>query len=131
VTMCAACLDLTPCKGGGNRDCRKRDKRESILAGILDTYGGLRFVVTYRAHLKFHRRPDEVAVIVPDLTVHEPIAWGDISGVTRRIELAVDDWLARGPPNEAYAQECATMYKLRRSRGFCRGSVHIHDLVET
>lgn len=128
---CIACLDLTPCKGGGNRDCAKRDPRASVLAGILDTYGGIRYVVTYRSELKRHKRHDEVMIVVPDVTVHEPIASWDIPGVTRCVDLAVDEWLARGTPNEPHARECAVMYKLRRSRGFNRDSVHIHDLVET
>ncbi len=128
---CVACLDMDGrCKGGGNLNCRKRDPRESILAGILDTYGGLRYIVTYRSSLKHHTRPDEVAVIVPGARVHEPIAWNDIPHVTAIIDRAVDEWLARGTPNEPHARECATMYKLRRSRRQ-RDSVHIDDIVET
>jgi hypothetical protein len=128
---CIACLDIDGrCKGGGNLNCRKRDPRASVCAGILDTYGGIRYVVTHRSNLKHHRRPDEVAIIVPNLTVHEPIAWDDIPSVIATIDRAVDEWLSRGTPNEPHAQECAAMYQLRRSRRQ-RDSVHIDDIVET
>ena len=102
------------CLGGGNRRCVQRDNRPSILAGVIDTYGSIRFIVTQRKKLKHHVRHDEVSIIVPDLLVHEPIAWIDIPGAISRIELAVDDWLARGLPNEPHAREAAVRLKLRR-----------------
>ncbi len=112
-TKCPVC-DWHDCKGGENKRCIRRDTRPSVLAGIIDTYGSVRFVVTQRTNLKHHVRHDEVLIVVPDLKVHEPIAWNDIPGAIRRIELAVDDWLKRGLPNEPHAREAATMHKLRR-----------------
>jgi hypothetical protein len=103
------------CHGGGNLKCAQRDPKPSVLTGILDTYGGLRFVVTQRENLKHHVRPDEFAIIVPDLTVHEPIAWGHIPYVVARIELVVDQLIAQGRiPNEPHALEAVTMYQLRK-----------------
>jgi hypothetical protein len=108
------------CRGGGNKQCAQRDPRPSHLAGILDTYGGLRFVVTHKRNLKHHVRPDETLIVVPDLLVHEPIAWGDIPYVIARIELAVDRWIERGTPNEPHQREAVTMYRLRQLE-------HIHS----
>jgi hypothetical protein len=112
---CIACNGgALPCKGGGNLRCWRRDPQPSRCAGIIDTYGSIRFIVTHRKGLKHHVRADEISIVVPGLIVHEPIAWSDIPGLIRRIELAVDDWLARGLPNEPHAREAAVMHKLRR-----------------
>jgi hypothetical protein len=103
-----------PCKGGGNRWCANRNPYESIIAGILDTYGGLRVVVCHRNSLGCHARADELAIVVPKLTVHEPIAWGDIPIVIRRAEIEIDKWIAqRGIPNDPVQRECVIMYRLR------------------
>jgi hypothetical protein len=126
---CRACGD-GQCKGGGFKSCQRRDRKPSILAGIIDTYGSIRFVVTHRDQLKHHVRFDEVAVVVPKLKVHEPIAWGDIPYVIRRIELAVDDWLARGTPNELHAREAAVMHRLRRQEQD-QQSLDLHAICET
>ena len=98
ASNCPECRGLS-CKGGGNHRCIRRDPKPSVLAGIIDTYGGIRFVVTQRRNLKAHVRADEVLIIVPKLKVHEPIAWGDIPMVIGRIEWEVTAWLARGEPN--------------------------------
>jgi hypothetical protein len=111
---CRACLgDTARCKGGGNRDCERRDPRPSHCAGIIDTYGSVRFVVAHQKDFKHHARHDELLIVVPDLLVHEPIAWGDIPGCIRRIERAIDEWIARGISNEPTAKEAVTMYRLR------------------
>jgi hypothetical protein len=118
------------CFGGGNRACIKRDPHPSRLAGILDTYGGLRFVVTHKQNLGAHARADEVLIVVPDLRVHEPIAWGDIPSVISRIELEVERWLARGEPNEPHACQAARMYRLRKLEQH-RRSLDLSAIVET
>jgi hypothetical protein len=119
------------CCGGGNKRCVQRDPLPSILAGILDTYGGIRYVVTPRSQLKHHIRPDELCIVVPNLVVHEPIAWGDIPFVTGRIEYAVDQWIKRrGIPNEPHAREAVIMYKLRCLEANKR-SLDLSAIVET
>lgn len=87
--------------------------RPSVLAGIIDTYGNIRYVVTQRSKLKHHRRHDEVCIVVRGVKVFEPIPWDEIPYTIRRIQKAVNDWLERGLPNEPYAREAAIMYCLR------------------
>lgn len=130
--LCIACNDCAiPCKGGGNRWCAKRNPEPCIIAGILDTYGGLRVIVTPRRSLRHHKRHDELAIIVPKLIVHEPIAWNDIPIVIRRVEIEIDKWIAqRGIPNDSVQRECVVMYQLR-CKELQRNSRHLPDLVYT
>ena len=113
---CRACDGgTTACKGGGDPQCARRDPRPSHCAGILDTYGGVRFIVAHQRSFKEHVRPDELLIVVPGLLMHEPIAWGDIPGCIRRIERAIDEWInQRGIPNDPTQREIVTMYKLRK-----------------
>ena len=102
------------CRGGGVRHCAQRAIFPSVLAGIIDTYGGVRFIVERPSMLHHHKRHDEHLIVVPDLTVREPVAWGDNPYVIARIELNIDKW-ADGPrPNEPAQLEAWTMYRLRR-----------------
>lgn len=102
------------CKGGGNTRCRQRNSRASRLAGIIDTYGGIRFVVTHKRNLRHHVKSDELLFIVPNLLVHEPIAWNDIPSVVRRIEIETAKQIDAMPePNEAWKREAIAMYRLR------------------
>ena len=131
ASQCPACHGLA-CKGGGNVRCIKRNPRASHLYGILDTYGGIRFVITHKSNLKHHVRPDELAIMVPDLIVHEPIAWDDIPVVIRRIELVVDDWIENNRPNEPHAREAISMYQLRKlEHPNVKGSLNLGAIVET
>jgi hypothetical protein len=120
------------CKGGGNLQCVRRDSRPSVLAGILDTYGGIRFVVTHRRDLKRHVRPDEILIIVPKLLVHEPITWSDIPGIARRIERAVDEWVEKfgRARNEPWVRECIAMYRLRKLE-LNKRALDLYSIVET
>ena len=113
LAYCRACKGIQACRGGGNKLCAKRDPRPSRLAGILDTYGGLRFIVAHRKSLKEHKRHDELLIVVPRLIVHEPIAWNHIPVVVKRIELTVEKWIEENNPNEPWAQEAVRMYRLR------------------
>lgn len=130
--FCALCRGQS-CWGGGNKGCVQRDPRPSILAGILDSYGGLRSVVTYEDRVCAHVRPDEIAIVVPNLTVHEPIAWGDIPYVIARIKLEVDRWIEQiAIPNEDHIREAVAMYQLHKLRHpSAQGSIHLPDIVYT
>lgn len=110
--------------------CVRRDPWPSVIAGIVDTYGGIRFVVTYPASLKHHARHDEIIIVVPNITVHEPVAWNDIPGLIARVEYEVTLWLDRGEPNEPHAREAWKMYKLRRQEQPGK-SLNLYDIVET
>jgi len=113
---CPACkYGFDPCKGGGNLGCIKRNSLPSVIVGILDTYGGLRVVVTHRRELHHHVKQDELAIVVPRLRVHEPIAWDDIPVVIARAELEMAKWIERyGEPNDPVHRECVAMYRLRQ-----------------
>lgn len=126
---CLVCQGKIECKGGGNMRCRKRDPRASRIAGILDTYGGLRFVVTHKKNLKSHARPDELLFIAPGL-VHEPIAWNDIPHVVAKIEWWVDKQLRERPPNTEHGVQAATMYRLRCLENK-KKSLDLSTIVET
>ncbi len=128
--LCNACKGIVECYGGGNKLCRKRDPRPSHIAGILDTYGGLRFVVAHRKDFKHHIRRDEILIVVPDLLVHEPIAWNDIPSVIARIELVVNRWIEENNPNEPHIQEAVRMYRLRCLEN-PRRSLDLSGIVET
>jgi hypothetical protein len=75
---CPACRGSHSCYGGGNggnKACAQRDPRPSHIAGILDSFGGVRVVVAHKRSFKHHQRHDEFIAVVPDKLVHEPIAW--------------------------------------------------------
>jgi hypothetical protein len=126
--LCPVCRG-GECRGGGVRACFQRDPKPSIIVGIVDTYGGVRFVVTHRNELKHHLRHDEVAII-PAVRVHEPIAWGDIPSMIGRIEHEVTKWLEGPMPNEPHKLEAWKMHKLRRLEQPGR-SLNLYDIVET
>lgn len=129
LSNCIVCAGWE-CHGGGNVRCLRRDPRPSRLAGILDTYGGLRFIVAHHKTMKHHVRHDETLIVVPALFVHEPIAWGDIPNIIARIELTVNKWIDEQRPNEPHAQEAVRMYRLRRLENF-RRSVDLNEIVTT
>jgi hypothetical protein len=113
--FCAACEGRSiACKGGGNLGCADRNPLPSVIAAILDTYGGVRFIVTHRKDLQNHVRHDELVIIAPRLRVHEPIAWDDIPIVIERAELEIKKWIDQHQkPNDPVQQEIVTMYRLR------------------
>lgn len=124
---CEVCANNGRCRGGGNLRCFRRNPRASRLAGIVDTYGGIRFVVTHNSLLKNHVGHNELLFVVPKLRVHEPIAWGDIPIVIARIEYETRKQIEEMPtPNEPWKLEAITMYKLRCLEHTPRS----HDLSE-
>jgi len=86
--------------------------------------------VAHRNKLAFHHRHDEVLVVVRGLSVHTPIALGDVPGLIDRVKHEVDKWLARGTPNEPHAREAAVMYRLRCLEQD-QESLDLYALVET
>jgi hypothetical protein len=102
----------------------------SSVFGILDPYGGLRVVVT-AGNIEHHARPYEIAIVVPDLKIREPVPWGKIPWLIHTVENHVDWWIAVRNDPDTLANECIVMRKLRMSRAFNRGSVDLCDIVET
>lgn len=113
---CRACGDNTPCKGGGNLRCRKRDPRPHYIALILDSYGSTRTVVATTRSMRANVRHDEWAHVVPRLIVHTPIAWNDIPIVIARAKLEFDKWLDTRPNLPKDMDLAVRLYRLRGLR---------------
>lgn len=104
------------CCGGGNKQCVQRDPKPSHIAGILDSFGGVRVVVAHKQTFKHHLGRGEFLCVVPDKLVHEPIASGDIPFVVRLGEIAVETFVARNAQtNDADKQEAVRAYRSRQS----------------
>lgn len=128
---CRACFGgIVPCRGGGNRGCWRRDPRPAHIALILDSYGGIRTVVGTRHSIKQNTRHDELAHIVPNLIVHEPIAWGDIPIVIERSRIEFELWLDTRPNLDEDTHRAVVLYRLRKLEHSQR-SCDLHAMVET
>jgi hypothetical protein len=128
---CKACWDeALPCKGGGNKLCRKRDPTPARVAFILDSYGSSRTVVGPRSAIKANTRHDELAHIVPGLVVHNPIAWGDIPIVIERARIEFQMWLD-GRPNLTEEEYDAVFLWQLRAQELAQHSLDLSAIVET
>jgi hypothetical protein len=73
----------------------------SAVAGIVDSSGGLRVVVTQRERMHHHISKGEKLFIVPGMRVQEPVPWDEIPVVIRKVELYVLWWIeTRNDPNQ-------------------------------
>lgn len=90
---CPACRGKISCHGGGNLACVQRDPVRSRIGGILDSYGGVRVVVTKIRSFKHHVQDGEFLCLVHNKFVHEPIGWQDVAHVIRLGELAVEKFI--------------------------------------
>jgi hypothetical protein len=73
----------------------------SNVAGILDSKGGLRVVVTQRAQMRHHLGKGEKLFVVPGFLIKEPVPWHYIPVMIRRVELYILWWIrTRNDPNE-------------------------------
>ena len=104
------------CKGGGNLRCARREPADQHIAIILDTWGGSRTVVGTPESIQCNVRHDELVYVVPNLIVHEPIAWGDIPIVIERARLELVKWLDTRPNLTEIGYECVKMYRIRSLR---------------
>jgi hypothetical protein len=128
---CSVC-DGKTCKGGDNRHCARRNPRKSVIAAILDRYGGVRVVVTHRHLLKNHKRDDEICVTVPHVTLHEPIGWNKIPEVVARAESFLDQWITDNRPNEDWAVEAYKMRQLRKLEHLSsKRALNLEHIVDT
>jgi|SRR6516162_5282561 hypothetical protein len=66
----------------------------SAVAGILDTKGGLRVVVTQRFRMRHHIGKGERLFVVPGYEVEEPVPWDDIPELIERVKKHVQQQLA-------------------------------------
>ena len=75
-------------------------------------------------------RHDEMMHMVPNLIVHEPIAWNDIPIVIERARLELLRWLDTRPNLTARQHQTIIMYRLR-SLELNQGSLDPYGIVET
>lgn len=66
----------------------------SAVAGILDTKGGIRVVVTPRWRMKYHVKEGEQIFIVPGYKVEEPVPWDDIPKMIHKVHLYISATMA-------------------------------------
>jgi hypothetical protein len=110
---------------------RRPSRQYSIVAAVLDGYGGAPVIVTPRDQLHHHVRPGMIPVIVPDLLVREPIAWDHIPGLLNTVDRYVEWWIKTRNDPEVSNHPAVRLYTLRRMRGYQRDSVNLYDIVET
>ncbi len=105
---------------------------DQFIAIIVDTYGCSRTIVADELSMGENVRHDELAHVVPNLIVHEPIAWGDIPIVIERARLELEKWLATRPNLTELQHQIVTMYRLRQSRHIgSQESLNVFEIVET
>jgi len=66
----------------------------SAVAGVLDSNGGLRVVVTERWRMRYHVSQGERLFVVPGLRVTEPVPWDDIPPLIETVQRHVAQTLA-------------------------------------
>ena len=103
----------------------------SSVAAILDGYGGWHTVVAHRKTFKYHVRPGQILLVVPDFKIQEPVPWERIAEVTGRAEAWILEWIRSRNDPEVLKDPAISLFLLRRTRGFHRESVHLYDIVET
>lgn len=128
---CVACRGgEIPCKGGGNKQCCKRHPGRQYIAAIVDSYGGIRTVVGTRGSIGANTRHDEICHVVPNLIVHEPIAWNDIPIVIERAKIEFEKWLDTRPNLTEDEARSVVLYRLRKLEQN-QGSMNLHAMVDT
>lgn len=89
-------------------------------------------MVAEKSTFKHHLRFDELLIVVPDVTVQEPVPWDLRPLIVARIELEVDRWIEQYRPNSPHAREAIAMYRLRRLEHLhSKRSLDLSRIVET
>lgn len=110
---------------------KKESRRYSIVAAVLDGYGGAPVVVTPREQLHHHVRPGMIPIIVPGLLVREPIEWDRIPDLLAKVDAYVEWWIKTRNDPELVDHPAVKLYTLRRMRGYQKQTVNLLDIVET
>jgi hypothetical protein len=103
----------------------------SVVAGILDGFGGWHVVVSSRKGLRHHVRPGQILCVVPGFRINEPVPWNDIPMVISRAEAAILEYVRTRNDPDDLRHPAVALFLLRRQRTFHRESVNLHDIVET
>jgi len=106
--------------------------RKSNIAGVMDSYGGLRVVVTERWRMKHHQRHDELLFIVPNFRIAEPVPWERIPEVVARVESYIAWFIASRNDPDFHNQEHIKLYKLRcLEHPHSKRATNLEHIVET
>ena len=103
----------------------------SLVAAVLDGYGGWHTVVSRRKDLRHHVRPGQLMLVVPGFKIKEPVPWDDIPMVIGRAEAHILEWIRTRNDPDTLNHPAVSLFLLRRQRAFHRESVHLGDIVET
>lgn len=103
-----------------------------MVVGILDIYGGLRVVITPEEQLGFHALPDEVAFLVPDFQVCEPIEWSAIPYIVARVKQRIAEWIRTRNDPDALEVTPIKLYRLRSlEHPHSRAALNLEHIAET
>jgi hypothetical protein len=104
----------------------------SHVAGVIDTYGGLRVVVGTKRSIRANARCDDLMLIVPELRIREPVQWEKIPWLVGRVQHHVREWImARNDPNHP-RRENITMYQLRLlEHAHCKRALSLSEIAYT
>ncbi len=69
--------------------------RTSAVAGIVNSKGGIRVVVTQRWRMHYHVGPGETLYVVPGLEVEEPVPHGHIPALIKKVQDYVTSKMTR------------------------------------
>src|SRR5262245_23701656 len=105
---------------------------KSAVAGILDTYGGLRVVVAHRWRMQFHKRHDELLFVIPKLRIREPVPWEKIPWLIASVERHIAEWIRTRNDPDDLAREQIKMYRLRcLEHPHSKRALNLEHIVET
>ena len=114
---CPVCQDKeNACVGGGNLKCIKRDPVPSKIAGILDSFGGVRVVVAHEDTFVHHIGSGEFLAVVKDKIAHEPINYVDWEPIVALGTMAIDEWVEKNKnTNDLQKQVAIRAYNSRKT----------------
>jgi hypothetical protein len=99
---------------------------KSDVCGILDPYGGLRFVVDQKEAFCHHTRIDELCFVIEGLQVEEPVPWEKIPWLIATIERCVGEWIRSRNDPAVLEQLPIKMYLIR-----CTENPHFKRSMDT
>lgn len=105
------------------------------VAGIIDRWGGIRFVVAVADSFRHHVAKDEICFIVPDpkggdghWLVEAPVPYDRWPIIVTTVELYIDEWIRTRNDPDDLNHPCIMAYRIRREHGQ-QQSMHIPDLA--
>jgi len=104
---------------------------KSSIAGIIDPWGGLRIVVAQPDTFKHHIAEGEMLFVVPNARVREPVPYHKLGWLERVTRKHIGWWIRTRNDPDAIEKGPVKLYRLRELRTNHRGTVNLHDVVET